>query len=598
MNNIQQRRLEEIKAMNYADLDQLLSTIPPLICAADIDSPVADAIPDELIASSSENICGDWEYPDEVYEWDTITGGGVYKAVGYAPIKLVAQERLFDIIRANKIVVVIGEDKGFMELVGAHGVYHFKSDVGHDLSDQEYALQLRDEIATQPIGALVLLNQQGRTQHLDLVTAVPVFRGTKVATTKRIPIFDVDTELAVWDEDKGRIEFKKDIFAKVEKPVVQHEDDRVGCVERASDIRKEHREWLWPGYLGINKVCHFGGASTEGKSPVTLDIAARVSAGLDWPDGTKNTLGPKAVILLAAEDDWSDTIVPRLEVAGANLNNIYKFSVKQKTVEITPSLDSDCQRLEEKIRQINNAVLIVIDPITNYLGSKQMNHESEIRGGILMPLATVAKNHHCSIITVGHLNKRGSEATVLQRLMGAAAFSGVARDVFIFGPDPDDEDKYSHTMTEIRNKSASQLKYRTEMVKAEWDGKTSEVIRVKWCGVTHADVDEYNRLRQQLYDLQQQAKNAEVFCNNKADGVKGLEQRINDLLRKKKQAIAEGHLGDERNCEHQLQQLETELIDAKQEFTQAKHWSVQAARALKAFDGQERIAALKKELAL
>ena len=109
---------------------------------------------------------------------------------------------------------------------------------------------------------------------------------------------------------------------------------------------------------------------------------------------------------------------------------------------------------------------------------------------------------------------------------------------------------------------------------------------------------EYNRLRQSLYDLQQQAKNAEVFCNNKADGVKGLEQRINDILRKKKQAIAKDHLGDERNCEHQLQQLETELIDAKVEFTQAKHWSTQAGCALKAFDGQERIAELKKELAL
>ena len=274
------------------------------------------------------------------------------------------------------------------------------------------------------------------------------------------------------------------------KPVVQPEDDRVGCVERASDIRKEHREWLWPGYLGRNKVAHFGGASTEGKSPVTLDIAARVSAGLGWPDGTQNTSGPKAVILLAAEDDWSDTIVPRLEVAGADLSNIYKFSVKQKTVEITPSLDSDCQRLEEKIRQIGNVALVVIDPITNYLGRAKMNLEEEIRGGILMPLSQVARNHHCSIITVGHLNKRGSEAHVLQRLMGCAAFVGVARDVFIFGPDPDEEDKYAHVMSEMRNKSAPQLKYRTEVVKAEWDDKSSEVIKVKWCGVSHADVDE------------------------------------------------------------------------------------------------------------
>ena len=266
--------------------------------------------------------------------------------------------------------------------------------------------------------------------------------------------------------------------------------DRVGCVEKASSIEKEHRVWLWKGYLGKNKVAHCGGASTEGKSPVTLDIAARVSAGADWPDGTKNESGPQNVIVLAAEDDWADTIRPRLELAGANLDNVYRFLVKQQTVEITPSLDSDCQRLEKVIQEVGNVGLVVIDPITNYLGSKKMNMEEEIRGGILMPLSLVAKANNCSIITVGHLNKRGSDAAVLQRLMGCAAFAGVARDVFIFGNDPDDEDKYAHVMSEIRNKSAPKLKYKTEAVQVEWKGKTSEVIKVKWVGVSHADNDD------------------------------------------------------------------------------------------------------------
>lgn len=107
---------------------------------------------------------------------------------------------------------------------------------------------------------------------------------------------------------------------------------------------------------------------------------------------------------------------------------------------------------------------------------------------------------------------------------------------------------------------------------------------------------EYNRLRQQLYTLQQQAKNAEVFSDNKADAVRGLEQRINDVLKKKKQAVTDGHLGQERLCEHQLKQLERELPEAKDEATKAKHWSAQAARALKAFDGHERIAVLTAEL--
>jgi hypothetical protein len=303
---------------------------------------------------------------------------------------------------------------------------------------------------------------------------------------------DWDFGLTAEDEDEdGRI---RRYFVRKSPVTGEFEEidgeERVGRTQKASTITKEHRIWLWPGYLGRNKVAHFGGASTEGKSPVTLDIIARVSAGLPWPDGTENKLGPKSAILLAAEDDWSDTIIPRLEVAGANLNNVHRFYVKQQTVEITPSLDADCQRLGKRIQEIGDVALVVIDPITNYLGTKKMNMEEEIRGGILMPLSLIARQHGCSIITVGHLNKRGNEAAVLQRLMGCAAFVGVARDVFIFGPDPDEEDKYAHTMSEMRNKSAPQLKYRTEAVEVAWDGKESEVIKVKWCGVSHADVDE------------------------------------------------------------------------------------------------------------
>jgi hypothetical protein len=439
----------------------------------------------------NNNTAPAWEYPDEVYHWDTLTDGGLYTAVGHASIQLVA-ERVTNIMLANKSVVVIGEDEDIEELLG-DGWFRFNSDIGSDLSDQDYAMGLRDEIATQPIGAIVLINQQGRLQHLELITSVPVFRGSKAVTTKRIPIFHIDTEQWEWNDEKESLQLKKEVFEKVVNTVVtDHKvDDRVGCTQKAANITKEHREWLWPGYLGRNKVAHFGGASTEGKSPVTLDLVARVSAGLPWPDGAENKLGPKSVIILASEDDWSDTIIPRLELAGANLNNIYRFFVNQQTVEITPSLDSDCQRLEKQITEIGNVALIVIDPITNYLGSKKMNMEEEIRGGILMPLSLVAKTHDVAIVTVGHLNKRGNEAGVLQRLMGCAAFVGVARDVFIFGSDPDeDDDKYAHTMSEMRNKSAPQLKYRTESVPVEWGGKTSEVIRVKWCGVSHADVDE------------------------------------------------------------------------------------------------------------
>ncbi len=109
---------------------------------------------------------------------------------------------------------------------------------------------------------------------------------------------------------------------------------------------------------------------------------------------------------------------------------------------------------------------------------------------------------------------------------------------------------------------------------------------------------EYNQLRETLYNLQQNAKNTEIFYNTCADKVRAFEQRINDLLTRKKAAILANELGNERSLENQVQLIETELIDAKEEFAWSARRSTEAARALKAFDQHERIAELQKELGL
>jgi hypothetical protein len=105
---------------------------------------------------------------------------------------------------------------------------------------------------------------------------------------------------------------------------------------------------------------------------------------------------------------------------------------------------------------------------------------------------------------------------------------------------------------------------------------------------------EYNKLRKELFDAQEWAKHAEIYANDKAGVVKLLEQRINDLIKQKKAAV-DNPLA-ERNCEHQIQLLETELLDAKAEFNRAKVQSGNAARGLKNFSGHQRIAELKAEL--
>jgi putative DNA primase/helicase len=258
--------------------------------------------------------------------------------------------------------------------------------------------------------------------------------------------------------------------------------------------KKKHLVFSWPGYLPVGALVHWVGKSTEGKSPVLTDLAARISSGKDWPDGTPNTIGPRTVILMSAEDDPDDTVLPRLELAGANVHNVHGVTATVRKgmseTEKLFSLNDDLQKLQEKIAAFGDVGLVAIDPITNYLEGIRMNAEEEVRR-LLMPLVTAARDGKFTSLTVGHLNRKEKGTDPLFRIMGAAAFHGVARFIYFFGPDPDDrEDKHAHVMVQRRGVDAPSLRYKTYRQEMTWDGETSGVIGVTWCGTSSATAED------------------------------------------------------------------------------------------------------------
>src|SRR5690242_10534713 len=89
----------------------------------------------------------------------------------------------------------------------------------------------------------------------------------------------------------------------------------------ASEIDMEPVNWLWPGRVALGKHTCLAGEPGAGKSQVTIDLAARVSMGAPLPCGEGTALQGN-VIILSAEDSDSDTIVPRLHAAGADLGRV------------------------------------------------------------------------------------------------------------------------------------------------------------------------------------------------------------------------------------------------------------------------------------
>jgi len=209
-----------------------------------------------------------------------------------------------------------------------------------------------------------------------------------------------------------------------------------------SDVKAEPIRWLWPNRFALGKLSMIAGDPGLGKSLTTLDAAARVTRGWDWPDGS-GAAPAGGVVLLNAEDDIADTIRPRLESAGGDVTRINALTAieghdAKGTHRRGVDLSRDLAQIEAAIKATPDCRLVVIDPVSAYLGNKDSHNNAEIRS-VLAPLSDLASRHHVALLAVTHLRK--GEGQAIYRAMGSLAFAAAARAVWAVTKDPGDESR-------------------------------------------------------------------------------------------------------------------------------------------------------------
>lgn len=213
---------------------------------------------------------------------------------------------------------------------------------------------------------------------------------------------------------------------------------------RASDLQPEKLIWVWPGRIPEGKLVLVGGPPGLGKSQLTAFMAAVISNGGDWPCQEGSTAVGN-VIFMSAEDGIEDTIVPRLMAAGANLDRVHIVASATKpdgTGRKTFSLKTDVDLLEAKAKEIADVRLIIVDPISAYMGGADGNGNVETRE-VLEPLAEMANRLHIAVVAVTHLNKGGGggSQTAVSRFAGSIAFIAAARAAFAVLEDPENDER-------------------------------------------------------------------------------------------------------------------------------------------------------------
>jgi putative DNA primase/helicase len=202
----------------------------------------------------------------------------------------------------------------------------------------------------------------------------------------------------------------------------------------AANVKTRRVDWAWQGYIPLGKLTIVEGDPGDGKSVLTLDLTARWSAGKPLPDGSDPT-GPYRVILVSAEDDMADTIVPRLFAAGARLEGV-ELVPHGATPDKPFEFARDLEALERRVVE-TGARIIVFDPLTAFLSAGTDTHNDMQVRHALYPLKALAERTRAAVLCVRHLNKGGQGVKAIYRGNGSIAFTGAARVGFLVGVDPD-----------------------------------------------------------------------------------------------------------------------------------------------------------------
>lgn len=201
---------------------------------------------------------------------------------------------------------------------------------------------------------------------------------------------------------------------------------------RMSDVEPRPVEWLWPDRIAVGKMSVLAGDPGLGKSFVSLDIAARVSTGDVWPDDPYTHSPTGSTILLSAEDDPADTLRPRLDYLQADCSKIHLLDAVRRGEGPARVFDLACDlsAIENEVKAMPDCRLVIIDPISSYLGTKTDSHSNTEVRSILAPLAVMAGQYRLAVILISHLNKNQG-TNPLYRAMGSLGFVAAARSFWV-----------------------------------------------------------------------------------------------------------------------------------------------------------------------
>lgn len=207
----------------------------------------------------------------------------------------------------------------------------------------------------------------------------------------------------------------------------------VPVVTSMDTVTPSKMEFLWKGRFPLGTLSMLVGPPGVGKSKLARYIAARVSVGGSWPDGSPCAQGH--AILLGDEDGLGDVVAPELLGFSADRAYVKHLAMSDGEDATAFSLQHDLKHLDKLIGD-TGARFFALDPVSDFTDGTPLGKEEHVRP-LLKKLAKLAGHHKAAALGLLHLNK-DEEKAAINRILGAAGFTGVARAVYLVEYHPAD----------------------------------------------------------------------------------------------------------------------------------------------------------------
>ena len=178
-------------------------------------------------------------------------------------------------------------------------------------------------------------------------------------------------------------------------------------VWRASDLKpSEQPRWLAKGRIPRAAISLLVGDEGIGKSLMWVWLTAAVTTGKPLPEFGIPARTPEDVVIVITEDEWSSTVLPRLTVAGADIDRVHVICTDDDGSG-APIFPRDMYLIDGDDREFNPGLVVVDAWLDTVPGGMSVKDPQQARNA-LHPWKEAATKTGAAIFLLTHTNRNST----------------------------------------------------------------------------------------------------------------------------------------------------------------------------------------------